>query len=71
MRKLARSKSENVTPQTQRVPGLVGLLETLRAQLEACFISFALIVFVVISQNVVLISIEMLVYINSHFFLYI
>ncbi|XP_010923473.1 protein unc-13 homolog isoform X2 [Elaeis guineensis] len=34
MRKLARSKSENVTPQTQRVPGLVGLLETLRAQLE-------------------------------------
>ncbi|XP_008791229.2 protein unc-13 homolog [Phoenix dactylifera] len=34
MRKLARSKSENVTPQTQHVPGLVGLLETLRAQLE-------------------------------------
>lgn len=34
MRKLARSKNENLTPQTHRVPGLVGLLETMRAQME-------------------------------------
>lgn len=34
IRKLARSKNENVAPQPQRVPGLVGLLETMRAQLE-------------------------------------
>ncbi|XP_072998980.1 protein unc-13 homolog isoform X2 [Typha latifolia] len=33
MRKLARSKSENPAPETH-LPGLVGLLETMRAQLE-------------------------------------
>jgi hypothetical protein len=34
MRKLGRSKSESVESHTQRQPGLVGLLEILRAQLE-------------------------------------
>nr|CAD1838954.1 unnamed protein product [Ananas comosus var. bracteatus] len=34
MRKLGRSKSESVSSQVQRAPGLVGLLETMRAQLE-------------------------------------
>uniref|UniRef100_A0ACD5UMF5 Uncharacterized protein n=1 Tax=Avena sativa TaxID=4498 RepID=A0ACD5UMF5_AVESA len=34
MRKLGRSKSERAESQTQRQPGLVGLLEILRAQLE-------------------------------------
>lgn len=34
MRKLGRSKSESVDTHTQRQPGLVGLLETMRAQLE-------------------------------------
>ncbi|AQK85045.1 hypothetical protein ZEAMMB73_Zm00001d037867 [Zea mays] len=34
MRKLGRSKSESVDINTQRQPGLVGLLETMRAQLE-------------------------------------
>lgn len=34
MRKLGRSKSESAESQTQRQPGLVGLLETMRAQLE-------------------------------------
>ncbi|CAN6167673.1 unnamed protein product [Urochloa humidicola] len=34
MRKLGRSKSESVDAHTQRQPGLVGLLETMRAQLE-------------------------------------
>lgn len=34
MRKLGRSKSENVKAQSQRAPGLVGLLETIRVQME-------------------------------------
>lgn len=34
MRKLGRSKSENVVTQSQRAPGLVGLLETMRVQME-------------------------------------
>ncbi|KAG0517849.1 hypothetical protein BDA96_09G124700 [Sorghum bicolor] len=34
MRKLGRSKSESVDTNTHRQPGLVGLLETMRAQLE-------------------------------------
>ncbi|KAL5205382.1 hypothetical protein ABZP36_033591 [Zizania latifolia] len=34
MRKLRRNKSESAQSQTQRQPGLVGLLETMRAQLE-------------------------------------
>ncbi|XP_020088273.1 uncharacterized protein LOC109710203 [Ananas comosus] len=34
MRKLGRSKSESVSSQVQRASGLVGLLETMRAQLE-------------------------------------
>uniref|UniRef100_A0A0D9XFQ5 MHD1 domain-containing protein n=1 Tax=Leersia perrieri TaxID=77586 RepID=A0A0D9XFQ5_9ORYZ len=34
MRRLGRSKSESTQPQTQRQPGLVGLLEIMRAQLE-------------------------------------
>ncbi|XP_077232896.1 plant/protein (DUF810) [Tasmannia lanceolata] len=34
MRRLARSKSDHVAPQSQRAPGLGGLLETMRVQLE-------------------------------------
>ncbi|KAL5799396.1 hypothetical protein ACOSQ4_032280 [Xanthoceras sorbifolium] len=34
MRKLGRSKNENVLTQSQNAPGLVGLLETMRVQLE-------------------------------------
>ncbi|KAF5446018.1 hypothetical protein F2P56_031682 [Juglans regia] len=34
MRKLGRSRSENVVMQSQRAPGLVGLLETMRVQME-------------------------------------
>uniref|UniRef100_A0A7N0ZYM5 Protein unc-13 homolog n=1 Tax=Kalanchoe fedtschenkoi TaxID=63787 RepID=A0A7N0ZYM5_KALFE len=34
MRKLGRSKSESVTAQSERVPGMVGLLETMRVQME-------------------------------------
>ncbi|KAK4835776.1 hypothetical protein QYF36_014424 [Acer negundo] len=34
LRKLGRSKNENVLTQSQRAPGLVGLLETMRVQLE-------------------------------------
>ncbi|KAJ4977919.1 hypothetical protein NE237_008699 [Protea cynaroides] len=34
MRKLVRSKSDNVEPQPQRASGLAGLLETMRTQLE-------------------------------------
>lgn len=34
IRKLSRSKSESVAAQSQRAPGLVGLLEMMRAQLE-------------------------------------
>lgn len=34
MRKLGRSKTENVMTQSQRAPGLVGLLETMRVQME-------------------------------------
>ncbi|KAK1281411.1 hypothetical protein QJS04_geneDACA015024 [Acorus gramineus] len=34
MRKLARSKGENVAPQSQQASGLVGLLETMRVQME-------------------------------------
>lgn len=34
MRKLGRSRSENVVTQSQRAPGLVGLLETMRVQME-------------------------------------
>lgn len=36
MRKLGRSRSENVGMQSQRAPGLVGLLETMRVQMEVC-----------------------------------
>ncbi|XP_074565465.1 protein unc-13 homolog [Curcuma longa] len=39
MRKLRHSKNEDVTSTTPRATGLVGLLETMRAQLEECFIS--------------------------------
>uniref|UniRef100_A0A5B7C2I2 MHD1 domain-containing protein n=1 Tax=Davidia involucrata TaxID=16924 RepID=A0A5B7C2I2_DAVIN len=34
MRKLGRSKSEHVVTQSQHTPGLVGLLETMRVQME-------------------------------------
>ncbi|XP_052193240.1 protein unc-13 homolog isoform X4 [Diospyros lotus] len=34
MRKLGRSKGENVVNQSQHTPGLVGLLETMRVQME-------------------------------------
>lgn len=34
MRKLGRSKGEDIVAQTQRAPGLVGLLETMRVQME-------------------------------------
>jgi hypothetical protein len=34
MRKLGRSKGESAESHTQRQPGLVGLLENMRAQLE-------------------------------------
>ncbi|XP_043719972.1 protein unc-13 homolog [Telopea speciosissima] len=34
MRKLARSKSDHVVPQSEHAPGLAGLLETMRIQLE-------------------------------------
>ncbi|XP_020276759.1 LOW QUALITY PROTEIN: uncharacterized protein LOC109851055 [Asparagus officinalis] len=34
IKKLARSKSDSITSQSQRTPGLVGLLEIMRAQLE-------------------------------------
>lgn len=34
MRKLGRSRSENVVTASQRAPGLVGLLETMRVQME-------------------------------------
>lgn len=34
MRKLGRSKSENVMTQSQHLSGLVGLLETMRIQME-------------------------------------
>lgn len=34
MRKLGRSRSENVVMQSQHAPGLVGLLETMRVQME-------------------------------------
>ncbi|WVZ65586.1 hypothetical protein U9M48_014922 [Paspalum notatum var. saurae] len=40
MRKLGRSKSESMDTHTQRQPGLVGLLETMRAQLE-CLIAIS------------------------------
>lgn len=39
MRKLGRSKSESVSSQVQRASGLVGLLETMRAQLEVCYLA--------------------------------
>ncbi|XP_022765718.1 uncharacterized protein LOC111310483 isoform X5 [Durio zibethinus] len=35
MRKLGRSRNENIVVQSQQVPGLVGLLETMRTQMEA------------------------------------
>lgn len=38
MRKLRHSKNEDVTSTTPRATGLVGLLETMRAQLEECFV---------------------------------
>ncbi|KAH9752316.1 protein unc-13-like [Citrus sinensis] len=34
MKKLGRSKNDNVVNQSQRAPGLVGLLETMRVQME-------------------------------------
>ncbi|XP_022765715.1 uncharacterized protein LOC111310483 isoform X2 [Durio zibethinus] len=34
MRKLGRSRNENIVVQSQQVPGLVGLLETMRTQME-------------------------------------
>lgn len=34
MRKLGRSRSENLVSQSQRAPGLVGLLESMRVQME-------------------------------------
>ncbi|KAK6228588.1 hypothetical protein SCA6_000928 [Theobroma cacao] len=34
MRKLGRSRSENIVSQSQNAPGLVGLLETMRVQME-------------------------------------
>lgn len=34
MRKLGRSRNENPLSQSQRAPGLVGLLETMRVQME-------------------------------------
>ncbi|KAM5551561.1 hypothetical protein ABKV19_026419 [Rosa sericea] len=34
MRKLGRSRSENVVSQSQRAPGMVGLLEAMRVQME-------------------------------------
>ena len=43
MRKLARAKGENATSSTGHVSGMIGLLETMRAQLEAGFFFFALI----------------------------
>lgn len=40
MRKLGRSRSENVVSQSQRAPGMVGLLEAMRVQMEVlCFSS--------------------------------
>ena len=42
IKKLARSKSESIASQSQRAPGLVGLLEIMRAQMEACFLDFAI-----------------------------
>lgn len=40
MRKLRHSKNESIVSQSPRAAGLVGLLEILRAQLEACFLPF-------------------------------
>lgn len=34
LKKLGRSKTENVGAEPQRAPGLVGLLETMRVQME-------------------------------------
>lgn len=34
MRKLGRSRSENVVSQSQRAPGMAGLLEAMRVQME-------------------------------------
>lgn len=36
MRKLGRSQSGSVVSQSQNAPGLVGLLETMRVQMEVC-----------------------------------
>lgn len=34
MRKLGRSRTENIASQSLQAPGLVGLLETMRVQME-------------------------------------
>lgn len=43
MRKLVRSKNDNVVPHSQRVSGMVGLLDTMKTQLEVVFSSFCII----------------------------
>ncbi|KAK8969998.1 hypothetical protein KSP40_PGU005549 [Platanthera guangdongensis] len=50
IRRLARSKNDNVASHPQRAPGLVGLLEVLRAQLEECSFSVAILWFGVFSS---------------------
>lgn len=39
IRKLGRSKSDHVVSQSQQMSGLVGLLETMRVQLEVVYLS--------------------------------
>lgn len=52
MRKLGRSKTDNVLSQSQRAPGLVGLLETLRVQMEVLenIYIFLLLYFLILHQ---------------------
>jgi hypothetical protein len=60
MRKLGRSKSESVDAHTQRQPGLVGLLETMRAQLEVCCLNFLFLMTRLATPNLTFVSSDIL-----------
>ncbi|KAK6233595.1 hypothetical protein QUC31_006001 [Theobroma cacao] len=71
MRKLGRSRSENIVSQSQNAPGLVGLLETMRVQMEAVYSVFchgneAGAIMIVLSVNYTNASAITLSYANVH-----
>lgn len=68
MRKLARVKGENATSSSGHVSGMIGLLETMRAQLEAGVFFFALIETFYCLLIIIFYSLYFLLYIVDNYY---